>query len=339
MKNQAASPPSPALFMQSVNSYQRTAAMKAAIELDLFSAIAAGAGTAAEVAARCNASERGVRILCDYLVLLGFLNRTQDRYALTPDSAAFLNWASPAYLGGAIEFLLSPPLLENFAQLAAAVRKGGTIMPLENINPDPALWVNFARAMAGLMAGPAELLAQLVNGNSEKPLRVLDIAAGHGLFGLAIARLNPAARIVAQDLAPVLDVAAENARAANVADRFETLPGDAFQVDLGQGYDVVLLTNFLHHFDPTTCETLLRKVHASLAPGGCAVALEFIADESRTSPPEAIAFALTMLATTPSGDAFTFAEYNQMFRNAGFARSELHPLPPTMERVVIAQRS
>jgi hypothetical protein len=106
----------------------------------------------------------------------------------------------------------------------------------------------------------------------------------------------------------------------------------------GGPYDVVLLTNFLHHFDPPTCETLLRKVRAALKPGGRAAALEFVPDESRVSPPEAATFALTMLATTPAGDAYTFAEYQRMFAGAGFARSTFHPLPPSMQQVVIGYR-
>jgi ubiquinone/menaquinone biosynthesis C-methylase UbiE len=169
-------------------------------------------------------------------------------------------------------------------------------------------------------------------------MRVLDLAAGHGMFGIAFAKLNPQARVVALDWPAVLEVARQNAHAAGVADRFETIGGSAFDADWGGKYDVVLLANFLHHFDAPTCEALLRKTHAALAEGGRAVALEFIPDEDRGGPPESVMFALTMLATTPSGDAHTFAEYGRMFRVAGFKRSELHPLDPTMERVVIGYR-
>jgi hypothetical protein len=121
-------------------------------------------------------------------------------------------------------------------------------------------------------------------------------------------------------------------------DRYHTRPGSAFDVDYGTGYDVVLLTNFLHHFDVPTCESLLRKVHASLAEGGRAVTLEFVPNEDRVSPPQAAAFSMMMLGSTPAGDAYTFAELETMFRNAGFARSEMHELPPTIQRVVISYK-
>jgi len=97
-------------------------------------------------------------------------------------------------------------------------------------------------------------------------------------------------------------------------------------------------TNFLHHFDPPTCEALLRKAHAALKPGGRAVTLEMMPDANRVTPPEPAAFSLIMLVTTPGGDAYTFPEVEQMCRNAGFAASELHDLRPSFQRVVISRK-
>ena len=173
---------------------------------------------------------------------------------------------------------------------------------------------------------------------TDQPLKILDIAAGHGLYGLAFAKRNPQAEVVAVDWANVLEVAKENAQAAGVSDRYHTIAGSAFDVDYGSGYDIVLLTNFLHHFDAATCETLLRKVNASLANGGRAVTLEFIPNPDRVSPPQAAAFSMMMLGTTPTGDAYTFSELETMFRNAGFARNEMHELPPTIERVIVSYK-
>ena len=134
-------------------------------------------------------------------------------------------------------------------------------------------------------------------------------------------RNNPQAEIVALDWPAVLEVAKENAAKAGVTDRYSTIEGNAFDVDFGTGYDVVLLTNFLHHFDPATCETLLRKVHASLADGGRAVTLEFVPNDDRVTPPESAAFSMIMLTSTPSGDAYTFAELERCLRMRGFRRA------------------
>ena len=330
--------PSPELFFRAVNAYQQPAAIKAAVELDLFTAIAEGARTATALAARCQASERGVRILCDYLVVIGFLTKDAEGYGLTQDSAAFLDRRSPAYLGGTIEFLLSPPHVAAFEDLTGIVRRGTLAAngggALEPENP---MWVKFARAMVPMMMPAAQAMAQTLGGGGA-PVRVLDIAAGHGVFGIAFARQNPLAEVTAVDWPNVLEVAKENARAAGVAERYHTLEGSAFDVDFGAGYDLVLLTNFLHHFDPPTCESFLRKVHAALADGGRAATLEFVPHEARVSPPVPATFAMMMLGSTPGGDAYTFPEFERMFRAAGFSRSELRELPATPEQLIVSSK-
>jgi len=331
--------PSPQLFFQTVNAYQRSEALKAAIELEVFTAIGEGNTAASQLATRCNASERGMRILCDFLCIMGFLSKEGTNYSLTQDSAVFLDQRSPAYLGGATEFMLTEKLTDNFRNFAEVVRKGGSLdEDGGTVSPDNPIWVKFARAMAPLMAMPAQLMAKLVDPAANGKLRILDIAAGHGLFGIGFATNNQQAEIVALDWPKVVEVAKENASKAGVADRYSTIEGSAFDVDYGTGYDLILLTNFLHHFDPATCETLLRKVHAALTEGGRAVTLEFVPDENRISPPDAAAFSVMMLGSTPSGDAYTFSDLERMFANAGFASSEFHELPPTIQRVVISQK-
>jgi len=339
MSSSPAQQPSPQLFFQTINAYQRTEALKAAIELEVFTAAGEGNTTAAQLARRCETSERGMRILCDYLCIMGFLNKEGTNYSLTQDSAVFLDKRSPAYLGSATEFICTEKLTDNFKNLAEVVRKGGSLATDGGtVAPDNPIWVKFARGMAPMMAMPAQLLAKLADPAADKKLKILDIAAGHGLYGIAFATRNKQAEVVGLDWAKVLEVAKENASNAGVADRYSTIEGSAFDVDYGSGYDLVLLTNFLHHFDAPTCETLLRKVHAALAEGGRAITLEFIPNEDRISPPDAAAFSVMMLGSTPSGDAYTFSELERMFANAGFVDSELHALTPTIQSAVISQK-
>src|SRR5207245_8985260 len=170
-------------------------------------------------------------------------------------------------------------------------------------------WVTRARAVAPLTTVSAGFIADVAWAKEGKPCKVLDIAAGHGMFGITIAKQNPNAHITAADWAPVLAVARENAVAAGVADRVAFRPGSAFEADLGEGYDIVLLTKIFHHFDMETCEKLMSRVHAALKPGGKAITLEFVPNEDGVSPPTAAAFSLIMLAGTDAGDAYTFSQY------------------------------
>jgi 2-polyprenyl-3-methyl-5-hydroxy-6-metoxy-1,4-benzoquinol methylase len=331
--------PSPEIIFDTLNAFQRTAALRAAIQLDLFTAIAEGNTAVKSIAARIKASDKGTRILCDFLTVIGFLTKQSGQYGLTQDSATFLNRRSPAYLGSVADFLGDWSAAVDFHDIAAVVRKGGTVNSAGVvIEPDNPLWVNFARSMAPMMNLPAQLIAGIIGSSSGPKWKVLDIAAGHGLFGIAIANQNPNAQIVAVDWESVLTVAKENAQKAGVSSRYSTLPGSAFEVDFGTGYDIVLLTNFLHHFDVPTNESLLKKVHAALAPGGRAVTLEFIPNEDRVSPPIQATFSMMMLAGTTGGDAYTFSELDRMCRNAGFARNEMHELAPSPERVVVSYK-
>jgi ubiquinone/menaquinone biosynthesis C-methylase UbiE len=242
-------------------------------------------------------------------------------------------------MGSAAHFLDAPEMLKAFDDLTAAVRKGGTMMGEEGtVGVENPIWVEFARSMAPMMMMPAEAISKLVEADKGGKCRVLDIAAGHGLFGINIARHNPQAEIVALDWANVLEVAKENARKVGVESRYSTIPGSAFEVDFGQGYDLVLLTNFLHHFDIPTCENLLRKVRVALAEGGRAVTLEFVPNDDRVTPPDAATFSMIMLGSTPHGDAYTFREFERMFSNAGFTRSEHFRLPAMPESVIISHK-
>ncbi len=320
--------PGPERIFDTLNAYQKTAALKTAIELDVFTAISQGTNTTAALAKKCQASERGIRILCDFLVVNGFLAKNGQLYELAPDSAIFLNKRSPAYIGSAVGFLTLPELTGAFKDLTAIVRKGGSLEgDATTTEPDSPKWVEFARSMAPLQKLPAEAVAESLDARVGAKWKVLDIAAGHGMYGVTIAKHNSNAEIFAVDWPRVLDVAKENAQAAGVASRYQTLPGNAFDVEFGMDYDLALITGFLHHFDQAAIETLLRKVYSALKPGGAAVTVEFVPNEDRVTPPIPAAFSMVMLGSTRAGDAYPFSEYERMFRAAGFSSSELRRTP------------
>src|SRR5271155_1417391 len=189
-------PPSPELIFETFNAYQRTAALRGAIELDLFTAIGEGAATAADLASKLKVSERGARILCDYLVVIGFLTKQGNHYGLTPASATFLDRHSPACMASAVTFLNSPAIVDSFRDIAAIVRKGGSVASAEGtVAPEHPVWVEFARAMVPMTNMSAAIIADLLQADSGAACKVLDIAAGHGMFGITIARRNPNAWI------------------------------------------------------------------------------------------------------------------------------------------------
>jgi len=188
------------------------------------------------------------------------------------------------------------------------------------------VWVEFARAMGVPGAFLAHLLAECLDQEAQRPTMVLDIAAGHGLYGIEYAKRNPGAQVFAVHWPAVLAIARGNADTAGVAARFHSIPGDALTVDFGTGYDLALITNFLPDLDSTT--TLLKRIHSALVENGRVGVFELMLNDDRISPPAAVALNLALLATTPRGEARTPSQLAKGLESAGFARIELRELPP-----------
>ncbi|MGH7660194.1 MAG: SAM-dependent methyltransferase, partial [Vulcanimicrobiaceae bacterium] len=231
--------PSPDLFMESMFEARKPFAIKAALDLGIFTAVSNGAATAEEIAATCNVASRGARILCDYLTIVGFLEKSDGRYAATVDTATFLDRRSPAYLGDMANFLLSPHHLTILQELPAAVRGGGRKQSDSVTGDDHSIWTTFAKSMAAMMRPVAERLAARLEANKFTKPKALDIAASHGEFGFAIARLNPEARITALDWPSVLQVTRERAAEAGLTERMSYLEGSAFELDFKGPYDII----------------------------------------------------------------------------------------------------
>jgi hypothetical protein len=308
--------------------------LKAGINLGLFMEIAAGhAGPAGR---RCRASAHGIESLCDSHTVMGRLEKFGAVHSLSPDAAAFLNKASPAYMGGMAAFLIVPEMMRNWSDVAAVVRRGGPD-GLANVASEAPIWVEFAKGMGAFAGFTAKIIAGLIVRN-DAPAKVLDNRRRAWPVRLEIAKAAAAGQVVAQDWPQVLEVARENAVAACVAERWSALPGSAFDVPFGGGYDLVLLTNFLHHFDVETCESVLRKSFDALAPGGRVATLEFVPNDDCVSPPLAAMFSVMTLVSTPKGKAYRCAELDAMHCPAGFTDCKLLDLQPTPQRLVVARK-
>jgi ubiquinone/menaquinone biosynthesis C-methylase UbiE len=328
----------PLPILETLVAYQRSAALASAIELDLFTHVGDGA-TLVQLAARSGASERGTRSLCDYLVVEALLTKSDGGYGLTPIARQFLDRRGPSYVGSIAEFLHSETLRAAFGALTASVRRGSTAVGERGtMDPEHPVWRAFARGMAPMIAPQAEELARRLAERGVAPGSILDVAAGHGLYAIACAKRWPRARATLADWGSVLEVALENARAAGVLERVETLTGDATEIDLRGPYDLVLVPNFLHHFDFAFCERFLRRVHAATSPGGTLAVVEFLVAPDRVSPPPPARFSLVMIATTPGGDSFTEAERRGLLQRSGFRDVAIDELVGFGASAILARR-
>ncbi len=327
----------PNRLLDALNAYQLTSALQAAIELDIFTAIAEGATTLGRLAEARGASERGVRVLCDYLCVEGFLTKSNGEYGLTEDTRTFLTRTSPMNLGPCVGFLCSDMMKSSARDVTSVVRQGKRLEPEVGLSDEHPIWQEFAKSMMPLMMLPAKLAAEQV-ATPGSPQKVLDIASGHGMFGISVLQANPRAEVSGVDWPGVLEYAKQNAKRFDVAERYHALPGSAFEIDFGSGYDLVLVPNFLHHFDEAKIAEFLGKAYRSLAQGGKIAIVEFVPNEDRVSPPFPAKFSLLMLLTTERGDAYTERQLREMLGAASFGNVARHDLAPAPQTLITATK-
>jgi SAM-dependent methyltransferase len=317
----AGQPPlEPSAIFDTLTAFWKTSALKAGLDLDLFTRIGQGLRTRDELARAAGASPRGVAIIADALCGLGFLAKEDGRYSLPP-VAEFLRSDSPAFLGGFHRFLTSEYLWTAFGRVTEAARAGRSQIGANALTPENPAWQVFAESTAASARAETPALVELAR--AKRPgLRILDVASGSGEYGISVARESQGARLTYLDWPNVLQVALRHAAAAGL--KPDTIPGDALQVDWGGPHDVIVASHFLHHFNPEDCRRICRKARAALAPEGVFITQEFVPDEGRAAREEEAAggpfpllFAVTMLVTTDEGNAYTLGELRGFLADAG----------------------
>ncbi|MBI3911297.1 MAG: class I SAM-dependent methyltransferase [Armatimonadetes bacterium] len=294
--------------------------LTAAVKLQIFAPLEMSPQTAAEVARQVEADARGIRMLLDALVGIGFLTKAGDHYALTPVARAHLVPGKTGYLGDYVAG--SARMAERWGGLAEAVRTGQPVMAVDEQETAEEYFSTLVRALQVTNGPPAQRLAAHL-ASRRSAARVLDVACGSGVWGIYYALADPQARITAHDFPTLLELARQYIRNHGVEDRFEYLPGDVRTVDFGvEHYDVAILGNICHSEGEAGSRALLRQMARALRPGGTAAIIDMIPNEARTGPPFPLLFALNMLLHTREGDTFTLAQYTAWAREAGLERVE-----------------
>lgn len=311
----------PEQLLQMSFSFAPSRIMATALQLELFSHIAAGGRTAEDIAARAHADVRATRMLLDALAGLQLISKSDDRYELTPHAAEFLVRSSPSYLGSMME---SDEMWNAWGELTEVVRTGKPVRRIEQQERAEKFFPLLVRSLHVMNGEPARRAARALGaGQTHKGMRVVDVACGSGVWGIAIAEADPAARITAQDFPGVFDTTREFVKRHNVEDRFDYLPGNLKDVDFGEeNYDLALLGNIVHSEGESSSRDLFARLHRALRPGGRIVVIDMVPNDERTGPPFALLFAINMLVNTEEGSTFTLAEYTDWLTGAGFARVE-----------------
>ncbi|HEY2761025.1 MAG TPA: methyltransferase [Pirellulales bacterium] len=293
--------------------------VEAALSNGVFDALDAGAKTVEETAAATGASERGLRILMNGLVATNFLARRGKKFSLAPDVAAFLIKRKPAYLGGTLHHL-SRDLIPHWLRLTNIVRTG---KPESAVNQEKAgsqFFANFVEEIYNRSYPAAKVAAETLIKKLAKPFKVLDIATGSGVWGIAMAERSPQVEVTAVDWPGVIPVTRKVVAEHKLNDQFSYVEGDIQSAKYGDGFHLATLGHILHSEGEANSRKLLKRVFDALAPKGTVVIAEFMPNDDRSGPPSALIFAVNMLVNTDQGDTFTFKEMKSWLTETGFRK-------------------
>lgn len=314
--------PSPQRIVDLWFGFTPTMTLVTAVQLDVFTALAGGAMTAADAAKAANASVRGIQMLLDALVSLELLHKHANRYSLSPEAETYLVRGRDGFLGGFFEMF--PQGAQDWLRLAEAVKTGRPVRSFDGKELSEQFFPPLIRALHVANRGPAHNLARKLGiGTRWRGLRILDVAAGSGVWGIAAAIEDPSTTVTALDFPRILTITREYAAKEGVSDRFTYLEGNLRDAPLEENtYDLVILGNICHVEGAEVTREFLNRLPPAMRPGGKVAIVDMIPNEERSGPAFPLLFALQMLVHTEHGGTFTQGEYTRWLQEADFKKVE-----------------
>ena len=319
MSTAVSAPVTPERIYQLAWAYAPPLILEAAIRHHVFDVLDAGPLSLDQLVKATGASERGLTAICNFLVGMDFLRKEPNGdYALAPESAAFLVSTKPGFQGGLIRHT-SEQLLPNWLQLNRVVATGTPAVAVNQQGPGSEFFHEFVNDIFPMSYHVAqELAGHLDLQAADGPVSVLDLAAGSGVWGIALAQSSAHVRVTAVDWPLVLPVTRATVERFGLTHRFAFHEGDLREADFGAGHNVATLGHILHSEGVDRSKALLLKTFHALAPGGTIAIAEFLVNADRTGPVNGLIFAVNMLVNTDCGNTFSFEEISGWLTEAGF---------------------
>jgi len=309
----------PERLMQFGFAYAPPLIIGAAVSNKVFDSLASGAKNVEQISKETGASQRGLRAIMNALVGLDLLKKDRDeKYSLTPESEAFLLSNKPGTLAGFFA-MVSTHLLPDWLHLNEAVKTGAPPIALNQEAAGPEFFSVLVENIIPMSYPAAVTLGQSLGlAGKREPVRVLDIAAGSGIWGIALAQQSPLVRVTAQDWPAMIPTTKRITQKFGVADRFSYVEGDVLEADFGSDYDTATLGHILHTEGEERSRKLLKKTFKALKSGGTIAIGEWLVNDQRTEPLPSLIFAVNMFIHSERGDTFSFKEIKSWLKEAGF---------------------
>ena len=311
----------PERLMELSFAYAPPLIISAAVSNKVFDSLEHGSKTAEEVAKQTGASPRALQILMNALIGLELLKKDRrGRYSLTPESAAFLLSNKPGTHAGFFG-IVAPQLISRWLRLSDIVREGRPAVAVNQETEGTEFFSQLVENIIPMSYPPAQKLAEHLRlSKSENEIRVLDLAAGSGIWGIALAQKSPRVRVTAVDWAGMIPTTKRITQRFGVGDRFNYVEGDILETNFGSRYDIATLGHILHSEGEERSRNLLKKTFRALKTGGVIAIAEWLVNNRRTEPAHSLMFAVQMLVNTERGDTFSFNEIKGWLEDAGFKK-------------------
>jgi 3-hydroxy-5-methyl-1-naphthoate 3-O-methyltransferase len=309
------------------------------IRLGIFDLLDKGEKTANEIAAVSGASARALRIVLNALVGLDLLCKDQfERYSLTGESAEFLVSGKPTF-HGAFFLLTSERMLSEWAALGSIVRTGKTAHRINEEQNGTRFFLQFVELIFPIHFPAARRLAEILRvADLSGPCSVLDLAAGSGVWSIAMAKASPHVAVTAIDWPGIIPITQKVTAREGVSSRYGFVAGDLHTADFGSNYSIATLGHILHSEGEERSRRLLRKTYDALAPGGAIAIAEILVDNDRKGPLPALLFAVNMLVNSDCGDTFSLDEITDWLCAAGFGDVRTADVPGIAPRIILATK-
>jgi ubiquinone/menaquinone biosynthesis C-methylase UbiE len=295
--------------------------ISAAVSNKVFDTLENGARTVEQVSKKTGASVRGLRAIMNALVGLDLLKKDRKgKYSLTPESEAFLISNKPGSLAGFFQTIL-PRLASKWLQISEVARTGQPVAAVNEETEGTEFFSQLVENIIPMSYGGAQKLADhLKVAKTKDELHVLDLAAGSGIWGIALAEKSARVRVAAVDWAGMIPTTKRITQKFGVSDRFRFIGGDLLDANFGNDYDIATLGHILHSEGEQRSRKLLKKTLGALKPGGAIAIAESLVNDRRTEPTHSLMFAVQMLVNTEYGDTFSFNEIKSWLEDAGFKK-------------------
>lgn len=315
------------------------AIIEAGIRLGIFDLLDHGAKTADDIATAIGAQERGVRLVLNALVGLDLLTKDpRGDYALTTESAEYLVSGKPTF-HGAFFLLIGEPMFSEWSKLSVIVRDG---RPLHRINEEQngtKFFQQFVEHIFPIHLGGARRLTEILRiSHLTAPCPVLDLAAGSGVWSIAMAQASPHVTVTAVDWPGIIPITKKITAREGVASRYHFVAGDLDAADFGSGHAIATLGHILHSEGEAGSRRLLEKTFDTLAPGGTIAIAEILVDVNRQGPLPALLFAVNMLVNSEAGDTFSLEEITDWLHAAKFHEVRTVEVPGLAPRIILARK-